>query len=365
MTMAQRVAMHRIDRSEERESRRAKVSSPPQKLTQGLFVPENLQPTAEKEVQEAAQKRAQIKAADTVSAREARKKQESEREAERKKHAEEAAVALRERQAVLAAEIKAAKEAAKAEAEAEAAQTLTAVDGDGDGKLDLSEFIALARAPPQPGESPLVEALHSLTDEELKQRFEKADADGSGQIDMEEYVSYAQADAKAQAVQRMFGKAGMGGATLEEALEAEEVATQGLKTRKRPRTPCGHRSAPCSLLAAALRSDLCTVFEPPCVGKLHWSGKGLDSEDAAVVAYIVACSNKLISLDISANDLGDAGADAIGAALKVTRAPLATITLSGNKVSDDAVRALVHVKSQDARWAALHVVSGQEEIELR
>merc|ERR1711957_977493 len=66
---------------------------------------------------------------------------------------------------------------------------------------------------------------------------------------------------------------------------------------------------------------------------LDWSGTGLDSDDAKVVAHVVAVSGSLMTLLLNGNKIGDAGAVAIADALRVNGS-LDTLDLSNNKLGD-------------------------------
>ena len=260
--MAQRVALRRQDSARTREARR--------KLPLVDLYPPNMVPAAVIDKQLLSKRRYDARAADSEIMREERRQQEEARDEERQRAATEHAIAHRKEVAERAKVDIAAAAEAKAAAETKAAEELRAMqkanaaaesklyaeaDADGDGKLDLAEFCTLVRSRGDGADA---------TDAQLEERFRKLDGDGSGQIEMAEYrrmVKVEAEEAKAKALARFFGKERMQGLTLEGALQATE---------------------------------------------LHWGDKGLDKEDAPVLAYLLFTHKTLTSLDVSFNDMGDA-----------------------------------------------------------
>ena len=72
---------------------------------------------------------------------------------------------------------------------------------------------------------------------------------------------------------------------------------------------------------------------------LDWSGTGLDSDDAKVVAHVVAVSGSLTTLWLAGNKIGNAGAAAIAEALRVNGA-LKELNLAWNNIGPNGGKAL-------------------------
>ena len=73
--------------------------------------------------------------------------------------------------------------------------------------------------------------------------------------------------------------------------------------------------------------------------ELKWHRKGLDAEDAKVVAYVVGASGSLAELDLRGNKIGAAGAKAIADAIGASGS-LAGLYLGGNNIGDEGAKAL-------------------------
>ena len=72
---------------------------------------------------------------------------------------------------------------------------------------------------------------------------------------------------------------------------------------------------------------------------IDWSGKGLDSDDARVVAHVVAMSGSLTTLILGYNLIGDTGAAAIAEALRVNGS-LKQLLLYENTIGDAGAAAI-------------------------
>ena len=83
-----------------------------------------------------------------------------------------------------------------------------------------------------------------------------------------------------------------------------------------------------------------SLEEAVCAKELHWEFKGLDDEDAKVVAYMVATSGSLTGLHLRNNyGIGDVGAKAIAEALRANSS-LRELWLDSNMIGDEGAKAL-------------------------
>ena len=73
--------------------------------------------------------------------------------------------------------------------------------------------------------------------------------------------------------------------------------------------------------------------------RLEWYGKGLDDEDAKVVAYVVAASGSMAILVLTDNSIGDVGAKAIAEAVR-SSGSMAVLGLSHNQIGNEGAKAI-------------------------
>ena len=100
-----------------------------------------------------------------------------------------------------------------------------------------------------------------------------------------------------------------------------------------------------SLLRPRLATNFTELFPAvdavrPKLGRLLlWHDKGLDDEDAKVVAYVVATSGSMATLYLYQNQIGDVGAKAIAEAVK-SSGSMVKLGLRYNSIGDAAKQSL-------------------------
>ena len=96
----------------------------------------------------------------------------------------------------------------------------------------------------------------------------------------------------------------------------------------------------------------CTLETAVNSSRIEWSEKGLDDDDAKVVAHVIKNSPILMILHLGANAIGDKGAAAIAEVLK-TNTVLGILQLQENQIADAGAIAFAEMLNVNTRLRIL------------